>query len=270
MLFQMMFAVITPALITGAFAERMKFSAFLRVHPALGDARLRPARPLGLGRRRLAPQASARSTSPAAPSCTSPPASRRSSAALVHRQAPRLRPPADAAAQPDDDRDRRGLLWFGWFGFNAGSALAANGLAAHAFVTTNTAPRRPRWAGCSPSGRSRGKPTVLGAASGAVAGLVAITPAAGFVDADGGDRHRGGGRACSATRRATSSRSSATTTRSTWSACTASAAPGARSPPASSRPRLINDAGGDGLFYGNPGQLWIQFVAVLVTWVLAS
>src|SRR5262249_59526796 len=73
------------------------------------------------------------------------------------------------------------LLWFGWFGFNAGSALAANGLAAHAFTTTNTATAAAALAWMLTEWGSRGKPTVLGAASGAVAGLVAVTPAAGFV-----------------------------------------------------------------------------------------
>ena len=73
------------------------------------------------------------------------------------------------------------LLWFGWFGFNAGSALAANGLAASAFLTTNTATASAALAWMLTEWTSRGKPTVLGAASGAVAGLVAVTPAAGYV-----------------------------------------------------------------------------------------
>ncbi len=72
------------------------------------------------------------------------------------------------------------LLWFGWFGFNAGSALAANGLAADAFVTTNTATAAACLTWIFLSWRTR-KPTLLGAATGAVVGLVAITPAAGFV-----------------------------------------------------------------------------------------
>jgi Amt family ammonium transporter len=73
------------------------------------------------------------------------------------------------------------LLWFGWFGFNAGSAVAANGLAASAFVVTNTAAAAGAlaWMGMS---WLKGRPASLGFASGAVAGLVAITPASGFVD----------------------------------------------------------------------------------------
>jgi Amt family ammonium transporter len=73
------------------------------------------------------------------------------------------------------------LLWFGWFGFNAGSALAANALATSAFVVTNTATAAAALSWMGAEWLGKGKPTVLGAASGAVAGLVAITPASGFV-----------------------------------------------------------------------------------------
>jgi len=76
-----------------------------------------------------------------------------------------------------------GLLWFGWFGFNAGSALAANGLAVNAFVVTNTAAAAAGLSWAIIEWMRNGKPTLFGAASGAVAGLVAITPAAGYVNA---------------------------------------------------------------------------------------
>jgi Amt family ammonium transporter len=74
-----------------------------------------------------------------------------------------------------------GLLWFGWFGFNAGSALGANGVAAVALVTTNTAAAMAALTWVTLSWLHRGSPSVVGAVIGAVAGLVAITPAAGFV-----------------------------------------------------------------------------------------
>lgn len=74
-----------------------------------------------------------------------------------------------------------GLLWFGWFGFNAGSALGANAIAATAFVNTNTAAAAAALMWCIIDWARNGKPSALGFASGAVAGLVAITPAAGFV-----------------------------------------------------------------------------------------
>jgi ammonium transporter, Amt family len=74
-----------------------------------------------------------------------------------------------------------GLLWFGWFGFNAGSALAANGLAGSAFLVTNTAAASAAISWAATEWLHHGKPTALGVASGVVAGLVVITPAAGFV-----------------------------------------------------------------------------------------
>ena len=78
-----------------------------------------------------------------------------------------------------------GLLWFGWFGFNAGSALAANGIAGAAFINTNTATAMAAIAWMATEWLYSKKPTILGLASGAVAGLVAITPAAGFVNIGG-------------------------------------------------------------------------------------
>jgi Amt family ammonium transporter len=74
------------------------------------------------------------------------------------------------------------LLWFGWFGFNAGSAITSGGLAANAFVVTNTAAAMAALTWMTVSWLHKGAPSVLGAAAGAVAGLVAITPASGYVD----------------------------------------------------------------------------------------
>jgi Amt family ammonium transporter len=74
-----------------------------------------------------------------------------------------------------------GMLWFGWFGFNAGSALAANGLACSAFVVTNVGGSAAMLTWAVAEWLHHGKPTTLGAASGAVAGLATITPASGFV-----------------------------------------------------------------------------------------
>jgi Amt family ammonium transporter len=78
------------------------------------------------------------------------------------------------------------ILWFGWFGFNAGSALAAGDLSTSAFVNTHAAAAMATLSWVFTEWIHRGKPTVLGAASGCVAGLVAITPAAGFVQPFGG------------------------------------------------------------------------------------
>jgi Amt family ammonium transporter len=267
MVYQMMFAVITPALITGAFAERMKFSSFLVftllwatfiydplahwvwavggwmrnmgaldfaggtvVHISSGVSALAAA--LIIGRRQGYPQ------QPMAP----------------HN----LTMTVTGAS----------LLWFGWFGFNAGSAIAANALATSAFVVTHLATAAAALAWMLAEWSSRGKPTVLGAASGAVAGLVAITPASGFVgpmpaiiigvgagvfcysacilktrlgyddSLDVVGVHGVGG---------------------TWGALATGLFAS----------KAVNPAGADGLFFGNPGQFGIQAVAVLATWVFA-
>jgi Amt family ammonium transporter len=179
-LYQMMFAIITPALITGAIAERMKFSAYVLflglwsilvysplahwvwgggwlfelgaldfaggtvVHINAGVAAL--AAILYMGKRRGYGKE-----------------------AFVPHNVPMV---ITGAA----------ILWFGWFGFNAGSALAANGLAFSAFAATHIATAAAILGWLIPEAIRHGKPTTIGAATGAVAGLVAITPAAGFVE----------------------------------------------------------------------------------------
>ncbi len=179
-MFQLMFAVITPALFTGASADRFKFAPFVTlvaiwslvvyapiahwvfspegwlfkkgaedfaggtvVHANAGAAGLALA--LVLGKRKGWPREPMR---------------------------PHNLPLVLLGT---------GLLWFGWFGFNAGSALGANGLAGVAFTTTNTATAAAMIGWLVVEKLRDGHPTTLGAASGAVAGLVAITPAAGFV-----------------------------------------------------------------------------------------
>jgi len=181
--FQLMFAAITPALISGAFAERKRFRSFVIftvlwsllvyspvahwvwatdgwlfkmgaldfaggtvVHASSGVAALVAA--LAIGRRRSSGD----------------------------RMEPHDIPMTVLGA---------GLLWFGWFGFNAGSALTAGGLAANALVVTNTAAGAATISWVLASYFHKGKVSVLGAACGAVAGLVAITPASGFVTAGG-------------------------------------------------------------------------------------
>ena len=267
MIYQMMFAVITPALITGAFAERVKFSAFLVfivlwatfiydplahwvwaiggwmrnfgaldfaggtvVHISSGIAGLACA--LVLGKR------------------------------MGHGNEPM--PPHNLPLTIIG----ASLLWFGWFGFNAGSAVASGALATSAFVATNTATAAAALAWMVSEWIYRGTPTALGAASGAVAGLVAITPASGFVgplssiligigagiicylavvikarlgydDAlDAFGIHGVGG---------------------TWGAIATGLFAS----------KAINPAGADGLFFGNPAQLGIQAVAVVGVWVFS-
>ena len=180
MAFQMMFAIITPALITGAFAERKRFKAFVLFAVAWSTIVYAPIAhwvwsPDGwlfsLGVLDFAGGTVVHLSSGVAALVA---------ALFIGRRTGLVR----AATEPHDVPMTvlgAGLLWFGWFGFNAGSALGANGLAATAFVTTNTAAAMGAITWVTISWLHRGTPSVLGAALGAVAGLVAITPAAGFV-----------------------------------------------------------------------------------------
>jgi Amt family ammonium transporter len=180
MAFQMMFAIITPALITGAFAERKRFKAFVLFSVAWSTLVYAPIAHwvwspdgwlAGLGVLDFAGGTVVHLASGVAALVA---------ALMVGRRLGLVRP----ATEPHDVPMTvlgAGLLWFGWFGFNAGSALGANGLAATALVTTNTAAAMAALTWVTISWLHRGVPSVLGAALGAVAGLVAITPAAGFV-----------------------------------------------------------------------------------------
>jgi ammonium transporter, Amt family len=263
MVFQMMFAIITPALITGAWAERFKFKSFLIfvvlwatlvydpvAHWVWGD---------GGWLKNLGALDFAGGT-------------------VVHINAGVAALAAVLVMGKREGYGREafiphnlpmtvlgaGMLWFGWFGFNAGSALAADGLATSAFVATQLGACAATLSWVVVEWIFRGKPTTLGAASGAVAGLVAITPAAGFVgpmsailiglgagcicylavlakpklgyddSLDVVGVHGVGG---------------------VWGALATGLFAS----------KLVNPAGANGLFFGNPGQLGIQFVAVMTT-----
>lgn len=263
-MFQLMFAIITPALITGSIAERMRFNALLAfillwatfvydplahwvwgvggwlrnlgaldfaggnvVHISSGVAGLVAA--LVLGKRK---------------------------GYNVLPMIPHNIPFVMIGAS---------ILWFGWFGFNAGSALAADGLALNAFITTNTSAAAAVLSWVIIEWMHHGKPTLLGAVTGAVVGLVAITPGAGYVgplsaiiigflvspmcyfamsvlkpklgyddSLDAFGCHGIGG---------------------IWGALATGLF----------ATKAVNPAGADGLFYGNPAQLGIQVLSILAT-----
>ena len=265
MMFQGMFAVITPALITGAFAERMKFSALILFsalwltfvysplcHWVWGGGWIGGT----LGALDFAGGTVVHINSAIA-AITAVVVIGKRRGHGVEGMAPHNLPMTMLGAA---------LLWFGWFGFNAGSALTSGGLASVAFVTTNTAAGAAAMSWLLVEWIQRGKPTALGAVSGAVAGLVAITPAAGFVSPlssiiigtgagifcyiavnlkqrlgyddslDVLGIHGAGG---------------------TWGAL----ATGLFASTA------INSAGKDGLFFGNPPLLGIQAIAVVATYI---
>jgi ammonium transporter, Amt family len=180
MIFQCMFAVITPALITGAFAERKRFKAFVIFSLAWATFVYDPIAHwvwgVGGWLRDYGAMDFAGGTVVHISSGVS---------ALVAAKVLGKRVGFGKEAMDPHNLTLTvlgaGLLWFGWFGFNAGSALAANGLAANAFVVTNVAAAMGALTWMTVSWYRHGRPSVLGAAAGAVAGLVAITPAAGFV-----------------------------------------------------------------------------------------
>ena len=267
MIFQCMFAIITPALITGAFAERMKFSALILFTLLWATFVYNPLCHWvwavggwmgGLGALDFAGGTVVHISSGISALAAAIIVGKRlgyGTTAFIPHNLPMT---LTGAA----------LLWFGWFGFNAGSALAADGLAASAFVVTHVASAVGAISWIIFEWIHRGKPTTLGVASGAVAGLVAITPASGFVgpmssiiigflagafcyggvllkarlgyddSLDVVGIHGVGG---------------------TWGALATGLFASTE----------INPGGANGLFFGNPGQLWIQFVSVLVTMAFA-
>jgi len=267
MLFQMMFAVITPALITGAFAERKKFSAFLLFTVLWATIVYDPLAHWVWGDGGWLKKMGALDFAGGTVVHISSGMSALVCAIVLGRRKGYGHQPMQPHNLPMTVMGA-GLLWFGWFGFNAGSALEANGLAVSAFTATNTGAAAAALGWMFTEWLTRGKPTVLGAASGAVAGLVAITPASGYVgplsaliigaiagavcysacnlksklgyddSLDVVGVHGVGG---------------------TWGALATGLFAS----------KAINDAGDNGLFFGNPGQLWTQIVAVVATYVLA-
>jgi ammonium transporter, Amt family len=269
MAFQLMFAIITPALITGSIAERMRFPAFLAfillwatfiydplahwvwgvggflrtlgaldfaggtvVHISSGISGLVAA--LVLGKRK------GHGSEP---------------------MAPHHLPMTILGA---------GLLWFGWFGFNAGSALGANGLAAIALVTTNTSAAAAALSWVFVEWLHRGKPTVLGAVSGAVAGLVAITPGAGFVTVLSSIAiGLVGGALCYLAVSILKAKLGYDDALDAFGCHGIGGIWGALATGIFAT-KAVNPAGADGLLYGNAAQLGIQGIGVLVTILFAG
>ncbi len=181
MMFQGMFAIITPALITGAFAERMKFPAFVIFVVAWVTIVYAPVAHWVWGGGWLGELGALDYAGGTVVHINSGVAAL-AAALIFGRRLGFGREPMEPHNVPFVVLGA-GLLWFGWFGFNAGSALMADGNAVNAFVVTNTAAGAGALAWVTMGWFFAKKPSVVGAASGAVAGLVAITPAAGFVGA---------------------------------------------------------------------------------------
>ena len=282
MSYQMMFAVITPALIFGAVADRMKFKAMLLfsllwalvvynplAHMVWGSGGLlrgiwdNGAANAGTGRF---------------------PAMDFAGGTVVHISSgisalvcclvlgKRLNynkeamPPHNLALSTIG----AGLLWVGWFGFNGGSALASNGLAATALTATHLAAATATLAWVFIEWAHRGKPSVLGAISGAVAGLVVITPAAGFVEPITGVwLGIAAGAACYTSVGIMKAKFGYDDSLDAFGVHGVGGTTGALLTGVFAT-AVVNPAGANGLLHGNPGQLLNQAIAVAITIVLAS
>jgi Amt family ammonium transporter len=268
MAFQMMFAIITPALITGAFAERKRFKAFVLFSLLWATFVYDPLAHWvwGVGGwiRELGALDFAGGTVVHISSGVS---ALVAATVLGHR--------VGLGKEKMEPHDLTmtvlgaGLLWFGWFGFNAGSALGANGLAAAAFVTTNTAAAMGALAWVTVAWAHKGHPSVLGAAAGAVAGLVAITPAAGFVTPTSAILiGLGGGVVCYFAIQLRE-RLRVDDALDVWAVHGVGGTWGAIATGifASS---AVNSAGKDGLLYGNASLFFTQILTVAITWVFCG
>jgi Amt family ammonium transporter len=267
MIFQMMFAVITPALITGAFAERFKFSTFLVFVVLWATLVYDPLAHWVWGDGGWIKKMGALDFAGGLVVHISSGVAALAAALVVGRRRGYLHEPM-APHNLTLTLLGAGLLWFGWFGFNAGSAIASGALATSAFVATHIASATAALSWMAAEWIYRRKPTALGVASGAVAGLVAITPASGFVgplaalviglvagalcytavnlknglgyddSLDAVGVHGVGG---------------------TWGALATGLFASL----------LVNPGGADGLFHGNPALLGTQVLSIAAAWVYA-
>ncbi|MDO8532725.1 MAG: ammonium transporter [Dehalococcoidia bacterium] len=267
MAFQMMFAIITPALISGAFAERMKFRTFLvfillwstlvydpLAHWVWGNGGWLHK----LGALDFAGGVVVHISSGVAAL----------TAAIVFGKRLGF---GKEAMEPNNIPFiilGAGLLWFGWFGFNAGSALSAGGLAVNALIVTNTAGAIGALTWMTLTWLFGGKPSVVGMATGAVVGLAAITPASGYVTAMAAIIiGMSAGILCFLACRLRA-RWGLDDSLDVWGCHGIGGTFGVLATGLFAT-KLINSAGADGLFYGNPNQFLIQILAVAVTWVFS-
>jgi Amt family ammonium transporter len=264
MAFQMMFAVITPALITGAFAERVSFKAYVIFALLWSTLVYDPIAHWVWGTGGWLHALGALDFAGGTVVHISSGVSALVAAILIGR---RLK-----TSEPHDATMTilgASLLWFGWFGFNAGSALTAGGLATSAFVVTNTAAAMAGLTWLTVSWIHRGRPSVLGMAAGAVAGLVAITPASGFVDVSGSIIIGLGAGVLCYLGMQLRPRLKVDDALDVWAVHGIGGTWGAIATGLFATV-AINSAGADGLFFGNPRQLLTQAIAVGATWLYAA
>ena len=260
--FQMMFAIITPALITGAFVERVRFKAFLVFTLLWATFVYDPVAHWVWGVGGILRSMGALDFAGGTVVHITAGFSALAFAIVLGKRKWFGQAPLEPNNIPFTVLGA-GLLWMGWFGFNGGSSLAANGLAVNALVTTNTAAAAAAVVWMFLSWRDK-KPSVLGIVTGAVVGLVAITPAAGFVTPLAAILI--GGLAAPISFYAIRLRQKWGLDESldVW-ACHGMGGTWGALATGLFATKLINPAGADGLFYGNPAQLGVQALAAIVS-----
>jgi ammonium transporter, Amt family len=264
MVYQMMFAVITPALITGAFAERMKFSTYVIFTLLWATFVYDPVCHWVWGAGGWLRNMGALDFAGGTVVHVSSGISALVCALILGKRRGYGREP-----MPPHNLTftvlGAALLWFGWFGFNAGSALGANELAVSAFIATNTAAAAAGLIWMGLEWKLTGKPTILGGATGAVAGLVGITPAAGFVSplsaiAIGAVVSM----VCYTAVAVVKLKLAYDDSLDAFGVHGVGGTVGALLTGLFAQ-KIINPAGNNGLFFGNPGQFGIQLLGVVVT-----
>ncbi len=269
MAFQMMFAIITPALITGAFAERKRFKAFVLFSLLWATFVYDPLAHWVWGVGGWLRSLGALDFAGGTVVHISSGVSALVAALVIGR---RIGWGHEHMVPHDAPMTVLGaaLLWFGWFGFNAGSALTAGPLAVNAFVVTNTAAAMAALTWITVSWAHTGRPSAVGGAAGAVAGLVAITPASGFVDVRAAILiGLGAGVFCYAAVQLLKNRYQIDDALDVFGVHGIGGTWGALATGLFAT-KAVNEAGADGLLFGNPAQLGIQAVAVVATWVFAA
>ena len=264
--FQMMFAIITPALITGAFVERVRFKTFLVFSLLWATLVYDPVAHWVWGTGGVLRQLGALDFAGGTVVHITAGFS-----ALAFAMVIGARKGFGASAFEPHNIPYSvlgaGLLWVGWFGFNGGSALAANGVAVNAVVTTNTAAAASGLIWMLLSWRDD-RPSVLGIITGAVVGLVAITPAAGYVTPLAALAIGAIAAPISYYAIRLRQRFNLDESLDVW-ACHGMGGTWGALATGLFATKAVNDAGANGLFYGNPAQFLIQLVTVVVVVIFA-
>lgn len=265
--YQMMFAVITPALITGAFVERVRFPAFLIFSVLWATLVYDPVAHWVWGVGGVLREMGALDFAGGTVVHAISGFSAMVFALVIGARRGFGRAPMEPNNIPFSVLGT-GLLWMGWFGFNGGSALGANGLAANAIVTTNTAAAAAGLVWMFLSWQEN-KPSVLGFVTGAVVGLVAITPAAGFVTPLAAIAIGAIAAPISYYAIRLRQRLNFDESLDVWACHGVGGTWGALATGLFAT-TAVNPGGADGLFYGNPGQFVTQAIAVFGAVIFAS